>query len=646
MAEERRLAAIMFTDLVGYTTQTQEDESAALSLLHKHAEMLRPIFAKHGGREVKMIGDSFLVEFSSALNASLCAVEVQRTSYEHNVANPSNKIVLKIAIHVGDVVYRGADVFGDAVNIASRIESYASPGSICISQQVYDQVWNKIDHPITGLGKHELKNVQVPVEVYKIVLPWEKEATGGESRKILPLVDMVNELGTLRMMLEKATRGEGNLVFVAGEAGVGKTRLADELVALAKEMHVMALSGRCSKREGETPYAPWVEMIREFMRDNPTQLLFKVVGNHGAEVAKLVPEIAASLGPVSVVSSGSMDQDRLRLIDASTQMIVNVSKERPLLIVIDDMNWADIGSLDLLISTARQTKNHRILIVAIYRDVEVEEDSGLFGFLYQVKREKLGETLTLKGFGPEDTGLMMGEVIGQMTVDNDFRDLVHSKTGGNPFFIEEFVSSLVEQGVLFRTAQGWERKPISQIEMPSGVRAVMKQRLSNLDQESLDVLSAASVAGSGSREFSFDLLRAVTGLDENSLRDATERILKTHLIKETRMASGRPGFSFIDTGIRDVIHDEMTLPRRGRYHLKTAQAIEELYKSRPEDVYGVLLYHYLRGNDQAKCLEFAIKAAERASRVYARGEAVKYLKIAIEALVDSPAEWLEFSRRE
>jgi predicted ATPase len=112
------------------------------------------------------------------------------------------------------------------------------------------------------------------------------------------------------------------------------------------------------------------------------------------------------------------------------------------------------------------------------------------------------------------------------------------------------------------------------------------------------------------------------------------------------MANRRPGFSFIDTEMRDAIYDEMTLPRRGRYHLKTAQAIEEFYKSRLEDVYGVLLYHYLRGNDQAKCLEFAIKAAERASRVYARGEAIKYLKIALEALVDSPAEWLEFSRRE
>jgi predicted ATPase len=447
-------------------------------------------------------------------------------------------------------------------------------------------------------------------------------------------------------MLEKATRGEGNLVFVAGEAGVGKTRVADELAALAREMHVLRLSGRCSRREWKTPYEPWVEMIREFMRDNPTQLLLKVVGNHGAEVVKLVPETAASIGPVSDVSSGSVDQDCLRFIDAISQVIVNFSKEQPILLVIDDMNWADAGTLDLLISTARQTKNNRMLILAVYRDVEVKEDSGLSEFLREVKREKLGETLTLKGFGPEDTGLMIGEALSQMTVDNEFRDLIHSKTGGNPFFIEELVGSLVERGVLSRTTRGWERKPMSQIEMPSGVRAVIKQRLGNLNQESLDVLSVASVASSGSKEVSSDLLRAVTGLDENSLASTMEQILKTRLVKETKMANRRPGFSFIDTEMRDAIYDEMTLPRRGMYHLKTARAVEELYKSRPEDVYGALLYHYLRGNDQAKCLEFAIKAAERASRVYARGEAIKYLKIALEAQVDSPAEWLEFSRRE
>ncbi len=636
MAEERRLAAIMFTDLVGYTALTQENESAALALLRKHAELLRPVFSKHGGREVKMIGDSFLVEFSSALSASLCAVEVQRTLYEHNVSSPKNRIELRIGIHVGDVVYRGADVFGDAVNIASRIEPLASPGSVCISQQVYDQVWNKIDHPLAGLGKHELKNVQVPMEVYRVVLPWEKEAMGGEARKILPLVDRVNELGTLKVMLERATRGEGNLVFVAGEAGVGKTRIADELVALAREKHVTTLSGRCSRREGKIPYAPWIEQIREFVRNNPSQLLFKVVGNFGAEVAKLVPEITSSIGPVSGISSGLVDQDRLRFIDAISQLVVNISKEGPLLLVIDDMNWADEGSLDLLLSMARQANNHRMLIVAIYRDVEVEEDSDLYEFLYEVKREKLGENLTLKGFGPEDTGLMIGEILNQKNVDREFRDLVHAKTAGNPFFIEELVRSLVEQGVLFRTAQGWDRKPISEIEIPSGVRTVIKQRLSNLDQESLSVLSVASVTSSESKEFSFALLRAVTGLDENRLVDALERILKTRLVRETKMASGRPGFSFTDTRIRDAIYDEMTLLRRGRYHLKTAQAVEELYKDRLEDVYGVLLFHYLKGNDEAKCLEYAIKAAERASRVYAHGEAINYLKVALEALADSP----------
>ncbi|HEV2226219.1 MAG TPA: adenylate/guanylate cyclase domain-containing protein, partial [Nitrososphaerales archaeon] len=120
--EDRRLAAIMFTDLVGYTALTQKNEAKALALLQKHAELLRPSFAKHGGREVKMIGDSFLVEFSSALDATLCAVEIQRVLYEHNVANPASKIELRIGIHAGDVVSRGEDVFGDAVNIASRIE--------------------------------------------------------------------------------------------------------------------------------------------------------------------------------------------------------------------------------------------------------------------------------------------------------------------------------------------------------------------------------------------------------------------------------------------------------------------------------------------------------------------------------------------
>ncbi|MDA4127032.1 MAG: hypothetical protein OK452_07495, partial [Thaumarchaeota archaeon] len=210
------------------------------------------------------------------------------------------------------------------------------------------------------------------------------------------------------------------------------------------------------------------------------------------------------------------------------------------------------------------------------------------------------------------------------------------KTGGNPFFIEELVRSLVEQGVLFRTATGWDRKPISEIEIPTGVRTVIKQRLSNLDEESLTVLSVASVTSSESKEFSFALLKAVTGMEDERLVDVMDRILKTRLIRETKMAGGRPGFTFTDTRIRDAIYDEMTVLRRSRYHLKAAQGIEEIYKNRLKDVYGVLVYHYLKGNDPAKCFDYAVKAADRASGVYAHGEAINYLKIALEALEESP----------
>jgi len=178
---QRRLAAIMFTDMVGYTALGQRDESLSLSLVEKHRKLLRPIFKRHNGKEIKTIGDGFLVEFSNALEAVRCAYDAQRTLKEYNISQPNDqRIIIRIGLHLGDVVESNGDISGDAVNIASRIQSVAEEGGVCLTRQVYDQVQNKFDLPLKSLGTKPLKNVNSPLELYKIELPWEKEqkATG------------------------------------------------------------------------------------------------------------------------------------------------------------------------------------------------------------------------------------------------------------------------------------------------------------------------------------------------------------------------------------------------------------------------------------------------------------------------------------
>jgi adenylate cyclase len=195
----RRLVAIMFTDMVGYSALAHTDEATALQVLDRHNRLLRPIFSKFRGHEVKTVGDAFLVEFESALDAARCALEIQQTLHAHNqTATEDRAIRVRIGIHVGDVIQSSGDVLGDAVNIASRIEPLAEPGGICLTQQVFDQIQNKLTAPITRLPPVALKNIHPPIAVYRIVLPWETHprekvvsaSPEGRNLAVLPLANI------------------------------------------------------------------------------------------------------------------------------------------------------------------------------------------------------------------------------------------------------------------------------------------------------------------------------------------------------------------------------------------------------------------------------------------------------------------------
>ncbi|HXW37996.1 MAG TPA: adenylate/guanylate cyclase domain-containing protein [Nitrososphaerales archaeon] len=197
---QRRLAAIMFTDMVGYTALGQRNESLSLALVEEQRKIVRPILARHSGREVKTIGDAFMVEFSNALDAVRCAYDIQRAIREFNIGVPAeNRARLRIGVHLGDVVESQGDISGDAVNLASRVEPLAEAGGVCITRQVFDQVQNKLELPMESMGAQALKNVETPVEVYRLVMPWEESKSVGQSRMdsrriaVLPLVNMISD---------------------------------------------------------------------------------------------------------------------------------------------------------------------------------------------------------------------------------------------------------------------------------------------------------------------------------------------------------------------------------------------------------------------------------------------------------------------
>ncbi len=197
MAATRRLAAVMFTDIVGSTALTQRDENGALRLIREQEELFRPLFARYHGREVKSTGDGFLVEFNSAREATQCAVEIQQQIHDRNSQRGVTLLQVRIGIHLGDVEQRGSDIFGDAVNIASRIESLAEPGGVCLSTQVFDQIHNKVPYKLEKLEARSLKGIEVPVNVHRVVLPWEQStparpATGRPTTNRLAVLPFKN----------------------------------------------------------------------------------------------------------------------------------------------------------------------------------------------------------------------------------------------------------------------------------------------------------------------------------------------------------------------------------------------------------------------------------------------------------------------
>jgi len=461
--------------------------------------------------------------------------------------------------------------------------------------------------------------------------------------KEVPLVDRTEEMNALKEAVFKAAHGEGGLVFVHGEAGIGKTRLLRELGAYAQSRGVQVLHGRCPglfRMDGVPPYVIWKEVIKDYLETCTSEQLYRVIGYYPAEVAKLVPELSQKLRTFPQSFPISPEQEQNRLFEAVSQFVTNLSQEAPLLVILDDLQWTDPSSLLLLHYMARGVQKTPMLLLGAYRSTDIDDKHPLTPVLAELNRERLPQEIQLKRMSLSDVSEMIKNIMEQEDVPEEFCKLVYEKTKGNPFFAEEVVKSLKEEGVIYREEDEWKFKEISTIEFPKSVKNIVKTRFVKLDQECQNVLTLASFVGN---DFTLEALLALTGIEENKLLELLDRMLRTGLIKE-REVRGEGVCSFADILIRDVVYEEVSLLKRKKLHGVVGSALEKIYAKTIDEHLGELASHFLESGDKDRALDYFLKAGDKAAGIYANTEAASYFQSALRLLEEKEGEFQEKGR--
>jgi tetratricopeptide (TPR) repeat protein/type II secretory pathway predicted ATPase ExeA len=433
------------------------------------------------------------------------------------------------------------------------------------------------------------------------------------------LVGRAAELERLRGVWHSAVQENARLALVSGEPGIGKTRLAREVVTLARMEGAAVLAGGCYEFEATTPYLPFVEAVSKWARGTDSEALRAALGDAAPELARLVPEIDARLGPFPAAAALQPHEERLRLFEAVTRVLRGLAGERGLLVWLDDLHWADTGTLSLLRHLIRQLRGDRVLLLGTYREVELDRRHPLAAALVEWDRERIATRVALSRLDRAETDALLSTLLHQSGVTDDFGAAMHRETEGNPFFVEEVVKALIDQGQIYREGGEWQRGAIEDMAIPQSVKDAIGRRLDRLGEGCAGVLHLAAVIG---KTFEFPVLFACAGLSDDALLDALDEASAAQLVQSLE----RETFAFTHDKIREVLVEELNPIRLRRLHLKVADVLRQRPGARPED----LSYHYLHAGELAAALEWSLAAAVRANAVCALDEASTCLERARE----------------
>ena len=660
VSAERRIVTILFCDVTGSTSLAERmDPEEWAGIMNSAFKHLNESIARYDGTVARLMGDAILAFFGAPIaheddpeRAVLAGLEILENIAPLREQLKSEKGLdfnVRIGINTGLVVVGevGSEIrgeytaMGDAVNLAARMEQTAAPGTIQIAEDTFQQVSKLFE--VEPLGSVRVKGKRQAVQAYR-VLQSKSEISKRRGLDDMglrsALVGRDDEITLIKSQLEKlSVDGEGGLVLILGEAGVGKSRLKEEL-KLGIGDGLNWLEGAAVDYSQALSYWPFQEIIRSFAGiaeedDEPaawSKLELSISRLHGENAGEILPYLASMLAldvraPYleRVQYLGAEDLGR-QVYLASPRFFERLAHEHPLVLVFEDLHWMDDASARLLEHLLALIDRAPILIIGLSRP----EPGSVGEQLGEVARNKYEHRLMEVHLSalPEDASRRMVEnLLTTADLPGPLQKSILKRAGGNPFFLEEIVRSLIEVGAVAQepgTGRWYATKLSDSLQLPDTIQGVIMARVDRLAEEVKSVLRTASVVG---RNFLYRVLQAVAVMDRNL--DQNLAVLESVDLIREKQRLPELEYIFKHALAQETVYESILLQTRRGLHRQVAQTIEDLFADRLEEFYGLLAYHYARAEAWEEALDYLLKAGDRAGQLAADGEALTYYRQAL-----------------
>jgi len=626
---ERKQVTVMFCDMKGFTALSDKLNSEELFLMmDKVYEILIHKVHDYGGTVNEMTGDGIMALFGAPIALEDASQRAIRSAMAiHREMTRFNEIVkqekadiqplkMRIGIHTGPVVVGtlGNDLrvefkaVGDTVNLASRMESLAEPGTTYVSDNIFKLTEGLFR--FEALGEKEVKGKENPLKVYQVIAPSTRRTRFDVSieRGLIPFVGRERDMELLLDGFERSKGGRGQAISIVSDAGIGKSRLLYEFRKAITNEYVTFLEGRCLSYSRNVAYHPVVDLLKANfdIHDNDTDQQIRKKVTAGIKILKVdeTSTLPYLLELLSVKDSGidkipmTPEARKERTLDALKKIIIKGSELRPLIMATEDLHWMDGSSEDAFKELLESISESRVFLIFTYRPE----------FIHSWGSRSYHSQITLNRLSNRESLAMAAHMLGTPNIDKELEDLILQKSEGIPLFLEEFIKSLRDLKLMERRDNTYLlSKDIKKLTVPSTIQDVIMARVDNLPEGSIEVLRTGSVI---EREFSYDLIKRVTNLSEKELLSHLSILKDSELIFDRGIYPDST-YIFKHALTREVIYNSILTKKKKQIHEKIANTIEDIYKDDICYHYGALAGHCIASENYEKAAEYARLEAKR-----------------------------------